>query len=386
MLTRLLTLCVFLLLLIVPAAASSNAEVWPWPGAVFRGDFNRTGQSPLEGPSEGALAWKFHTGDRIVADAAIGLDGSIYVASLDGNLYCIDSAGRLKWKYQARIPLWATPAVGPDGTIYQGTDRGTLVALSAEGLEKWVFKIAPIRGEPNLDDVDTSPIPTYPGTVFLAAGKYIYALGNQGEPVWRYGLKKKVFSSPAMGGDGIIRFGTQGQGLFALDHSGSSAWHVEYPHHADATPLIDDGGNTYFGTDSGEVIAVSRDGKVLWKASLAGPVRAPLGLSRTGDVLAAASGEDSALYSLDAASGKTNWAYTIDFEYGSLHGISSGPLIDAGGHIFFGARDGRLRALSPAGHHLWSYNVSVDIDTGPVLHPDGLLLIGADDGNLYAFR
>jgi len=359
---------------------------WPWPGALFRGDVRRTGRTPYAGPSQGNLAWTFETRGRIVADAAIDMDGNILVASLDGFLYSLTPEGKERWRYGAGAALWATPAIGPDGTIYLGTDKGTLVALSADGFEKWIFKIMGEPGERCMNDIDTSPIPTFQGTVYLTAGSRAYLIEGVGTVMGEADAGRKIFSSLALAGDGSLRFGSQGGGLWAAGSAMQTLWTLDTKAHSDATPVIDDAGNAYFGDDEGAVIKTDPAGSMLWKIALPGPVRAPLGLTRNGDVLVAASGERSALFAVSPEQGRVIWSHAIDWQPGSLHGISSGPLIDRDGNIFFGGRDGKLRALNPKGESYWSVFLGDDIDAGPVLTRAGLLVVGADNGRVYAFR
>lgn len=53
-------------------------EIWNW---VCGGSLN----------PDGSLKWKYETGDTVESSPAIGLDGTIYVGSLDHYLYAIKS-------------------------------------------------------------------------------------------------------------------------------------------------------------------------------------------------------------------------------------------------------------------------------------------------------
>ena len=81
----------------------------------------------------------------IVSSPAIGADGTIYVGSDDDNLYALTdngTSGSLKWKYATGGPINSSPAIGADGTIYVGSDDNNLYALTDNGTSgslKWTY-------------------------------------------------------------------------------------------------------------------------------------------------------------------------------------------------------------------------------------------------------
>jgi hypothetical protein len=65
-----------------PGMRSGLLPHWP----MFHHDAQHTGLSPIAPPSAGLLKWSFQTEGEIWSSPAIGLDGTIYVGSLDRNL------------------------------------------------------------------------------------------------------------------------------------------------------------------------------------------------------------------------------------------------------------------------------------------------------------
>ena len=88
----------------------------------------------MKAPAE---LWKVPVGGPVAGSPTIGPDGTIYVASHDGNLYAIDPAGKVKWTFKTADRSWSTPAVAQDGTIYVGSDDDHLYAVKADGSLKW---------------------------------------------------------------------------------------------------------------------------------------------------------------------------------------------------------------------------------------------------------
>jgi outer membrane protein assembly factor BamB len=67
---------------------------------------------------------------------AIGLDGTVYTGSWDGNLYALDpnsvnqdSECALKWTFTTDGSVWSSPVITPDGTVYVGSWDGNLYAV-----------------------------------------------------------------------------------------------------------------------------------------------------------------------------------------------------------------------------------------------------------------
>ena len=66
----------------------------------------------------------------IVSSAAVAADGTVYVGSLDANLYALDGGtGEIKWKYATGDKMCTPPLVGPDGTVFIGSLDGWLYAI-----------------------------------------------------------------------------------------------------------------------------------------------------------------------------------------------------------------------------------------------------------------
>src|SRR5262245_27854355 len=83
-----------------------------WP--MFHHYAQPPGRSPMAPPSAGILKWSFRTEGEIWSSPAIGLDGTVYVGSLDHHLYAITPAGKLKWSFETLAYIYSSPAVAGD--------------------------------------------------------------------------------------------------------------------------------------------------------------------------------------------------------------------------------------------------------------------------------
>ena len=83
---------------------------------------------------------------------------------------------------------------------------------------------------------------------------------------WRYRVEEwEVRSSPAIGSDGTIYFGSDDGYLYALDRSGALEWRYETGLPVRSSPAIGADGTIYFGSDDGYLYALDRNGALNWR-------------------------------------------------------------------------------------------------------------------------
>ena len=202
----------------------------------------------------GTLKWSWKTG-RIETSPAIGADGTVYLTSLDGNLYALDPAtGSRKWAFNASgtyggdITL-TSPSVGGDGTIYLGNPNGYLYAVKSDGTQKWMLALLPADA-PNYTDWKLSnPAIAGDGTIDIVMNAY---------------------SFPPEGGSDEPFSGT----LHAVDPNGSQKWMFTAagPTAGPGGPIVDRNGVVYISVpepgpnhlNAGGLYAIDPDGSLRW--------------------------------------------------------------------------------------------------------------------------
>ena len=106
---------------------------------------------------DGTSKWNYTTTGGFLTPPAIATDGTIYIASTDGNLYALTDNGTSvteKWHYSdsnlTRYTSSFTIIIGADGTIYTGNGRsvgpiskrcGAVYALTPDGQLKWSYEL-----------------------------------------------------------------------------------------------------------------------------------------------------------------------------------------------------------------------------------------------------
>ena len=148
--------------------------------------------------------------------------------------------------------------------------------------------------------------------------------------------------------------------------TGKLRWKLFMGSQIQSSPSIGADGTIYFGTDSGLVYAVSSLGDIIWKYQTRGPVLATPALS-VKDMLFFGSW-DKSFYALQASTGTMLWSYKTS------DSISSSAIIDSSNTVYFGAGS-NVYALLDTGFVKWKATVRGKIDTSPALSLDGILFL-----------
>ena len=362
-----------------PGARAPEATVSPpveGPPTSYRLGPRNTGRSPHRGPGEARLLWAVDLGARVTAQPVADRAGTVYVGAHDGRFHAIRD-GRVLWRQDLGGPVWSTAAVTEGDLVVVGSDAGTLFAFTRNGSSRWRLPLG--------RDVDTGVVPGPGGALYVAAGAGLHRVTTEGQLVWRYEAGSKIFATPAIGPDGTLYVGSQDDHLHAVTPDGEARFVYRTEGDADGSPSIDAAGTVYFGSDDRRVYALDASGALRWSADLEGMVRAPLGLTLDGGILAGVFGPRPRLVCLDASRGRPRWVFHLAVADTTEVGVASGPLVDRDGNIYFGAHDDTLYALTPHGELRWAEEVGGDVDSSPILLADGTLIVGSDDGHLYAF-
>jgi outer membrane protein assembly factor BamB len=262
---------------------------------------------------ENNLVWKFQTDDQVWSTPAV-VDGTVYVGSLDTNLYALDrDSGDEQWRFQTNGAVWS-PVVADD-TVYfcTGSDTeeyeyGYLYAVDVNsGEERWRFQTSdPIYSPPVIED----------GTVYVGGsdglGGILYAVDiNSGQQQWSLTFDGSVNTCSAVV-DGMIYIGTQNERLYAINATSNE---LEWDFETEAggtihsTPAVT--GNTiYFGSQNGNLYALNVDsGKELWQFKTNEPIDT---LPTVADETVCFGNWDNNLYALDANSGDKKWHFETE--------------------------------------------------------------------------
>jgi outer membrane protein assembly factor BamB len=348
-------------------SATTSATAEPPTAAMFRGGPSHNGVQPGPGLSTPAkIPWQFQTTSAVFSSPTI-VDGVIYVGSLDGSLYALDShSGPALWQFKTSAGILSSPAVA-NGIVYVGSEDTNLYAVDAKtGRERWRFATGAA--------VSSSPA-VVAGVVYVGGmDTYVYAINaDSGEQIWKARVGQ-AFSSPAVV-DGVVYVGAA-QTLFALDaKTGNEVWRAQTGGPTECSPAVS-GNSVFIGNDAGTMLAVDRaTGTERWRfqakdAILSSPAVAN-GMVYFGS-------NDKYVYAVDATTGQQKWTYQTGDQ------ITSSPAV-ADGVVYIGSFDGYIYGLDAAtGAERWRYQA------GPVLSSPSIVgdtvYFGSADGRLLARR
>jgi outer membrane protein assembly factor BamB len=308
---------------------------------------------------DGGLKWKYYAERGIFSSPAVDKDGTIYFGSFDNYLYAVEdsiSYGRLKWRTRLGFWVMSSPAIADDGTIYVGDLNFNLAAVDSNGHVKWADKTGWC--------IFSSPAIGINGVVYVGSkDHYLYAyedLGDDYNRLWRHAFGSfydghLVDASPAIGDDGTIYIGTDPYGaagtdpvpvdtsLFAVNPDGTRKWAFPTGDGVESSPAIGHDGTIYFGSFDSCVYAIRDEGdhgRLLWKFKTGGPVDASPTVGGDGTIYIGS--RDSILYAFNP-DGSILWAYDCGGD------IESSVTIAGDGRIYFGGMDGKVYALGDIG-------------------------------------
>ncbi|MFW6141765.1 MAG: PQQ-binding-like beta-propeller repeat protein, partial [Candidatus Saliniplasma sp.] len=343
----------------------------PWP--LIGQNQRRTSQSPIDtSHNEGVQMWTFEADDNFNS-ASIGPDGTIYVGSVDHNLYAINPDGTEKWAYETGGPIGgpgafgeSSPAVAEDGTIYVGSDDSKLHAVNPDGTEKWTIEVPS-------DGVFTSPNIADDGTIYFGdLDNNIYSANPDGTINWAFTeIEENHYSrieyTPAIGEDGTVYVGSNDEALYAINPDGTEKW--SYPARSVGPPAIDNDGTIYFGSSmTNDLRAINPDGTEKWNFVTGGDITASPSIADDGTIYAPSA--DGNIYAINP-DGTEEWR----FDAGTY--IIRGGSIGEDGRIYFGSPAGDLLALNLDGTEEWIYRTGAGIRNSPAICDDGILYFGA---------
>ncbi len=222
-------------------------------------------------------------GASIRSSPAIGENGDIYFGAYNNVLYALDEEGDRQWRFSTEGNIFSSPAVGEDGTIYVGSEDNNLYAINPYGTERWSFDTGFLfdldRGEYE-EFLEEGNVSSELVEAFEDKGHELNIDANltkEEENIWRvegedyeikigeerldiYGVGDEIHSSPAIGPEGNIYFGSADEEAYgeaySLYQNGTERWSFEMDVGILASPTIDDNGMIYIASYDENLYAV----------------------------------------------------------------------------------------------------------------------------------
>lgn len=222
---------------------------------------------------DGNPLWSFATKGWIAASSAITEDGTVVVASEDGNVYFLEPlTGKLRLTYRVALPIDSSPST-EGNVVFVGLGNGMVVGLDAtrrqRPLDREIFRVKtqlfwwamlerpPVqRGHlwiayPGRDGASAVAVA---GSVIVAGtrdGKVHGIEPGTGKQRWSFTTRTTSTLAPTAVGDTVYVSSTSGQ-VFALKaETGEAVWQWNAPPPlAPSTPPVVAGDTLYVGASS----------------------------------------------------------------------------------------------------------------------------------------
>jgi outer membrane protein assembly factor BamB len=222
----------------------------------------------------------------------------------------------------------------------------------------------------------------------------------QGDRPWAFRTGKGIFSTPIVGGDGTIYFGSADTYFYAVSPRGKLEWRFKTGNLIDSAgfigawnpvvktyPVIVPSGDTNLYELRSGRRRMSRAQRIVWTYT---PPAAP---APAGEVPLvnwwegnAEPGPDGTIYA--GNTGDAAYALhpngTLKWVYRSFGSFWTDPAIAPDGTTYWGSLDLQVHALSPAGTLRWSKLTLGFVTSSPALDNNGTLYVGSFDSKLYA--
>lgn len=222
--------------------------------------------------------------------------------------------------------------------------------LGAFGTLKWRYKTdGPVWSSPAIGS---------DGTIYFGSrDNHLYALNPDGSLKWRYNVGSFINSAPVIGADGTI-YVLAFDHLYAFDPSGSLKWSYQAESRGYYSPAIGQDGTIYFG--AGKLYALSPSGNIKWKFWAGGGMTPAI--AEDGTIY---TGLGYYFYSLNP-DGSTKW-YIDVIEWLSAY---TSPAIDEDGTVYVATFLYYFYALNPDSSVKWKYKTAWG---NPVIGEEGII-------------
>jgi outer membrane protein assembly factor BamB/3',5'-cyclic AMP phosphodiesterase CpdA len=325
--------------------AGANAELLPRP------DFRVNELFPGV-----RVRWRFETGWTIASSAVVAGDTVVF-GDASGTVRALRIAdGSLAWEFHTDGPVYSTPDAGGGRVVFGGTD-GAIYALDARtGVPVWKVQTGgAVVASPRIVG----------DTVYIGSSDHVFRAINlaTGQPVWsREGVEGFVEAKPAVA-DGMVVFGAWDNRLYAIDaKTGRLAWswQGEQPSRfyapAACWPVAAAGRVFIVAPDRMMTAIQLATGRGLWSTGNL-PVRESIGISEDGKRVYVRTTEN-VIAAVSPGAGGQEVVWETDAGFG--HDINSAQLVEKGGTVFYGTKNGLLLALDAAtGAVKWKHRVGV---------------------------
>lgn len=302
--------------------------------------------------------WQFNSGFTISSTPAVWKDLAI-VGDASGMVRAFAlKSGAVKWAFKAQNAVYSTPEVSGNRVVFASADGNVYALNAADGRELWRFETPrPIVACPRIVD----------GVIYIGSseGKFRALKLATGRLIWEFaGVSGFVETRPLIY-QGKVIFGAWDGHLYALDaKTGALAWKWQGDRPgallspAACWPVAAEGKVFIVAPDRKMTAIDVKTGEQLWRTGDY-VVRESIGLSEDGKrIYVRAMNDFIYAFSTTASAPEKVWELNAGFGYD----INSGMLIEKGGMVFYGTKNGLILAVEGrTGLMNWQHKIGTGV-------------------------
>ena len=222
----------------------------------------------------------------------------------------------------------------------------------------------------------SSPVVGHDGTIYFGSNDgNVYALSDAGREKWAFTTGDAVYATPlVIPGKGIF-VGSEDKSFYGIDFDGTKLWEFKMGDAIYSSAVAGRDGTIYVGCNDGYLYAIQHPGKEVWKFRIGSPIYSSPAINPMGTVIYVGAW-DKYLYALNVQ-GKMEWQFKTDGI------VDSSPVVDGAGDIYFGCYDNFLYAVDPNGRIKWKFKSGDKIYSSPAIDNDSGIIFGSYDGYIY---
>jgi outer membrane protein assembly factor BamB len=212
------------------------------------------------------------------------------------------------------------------------------------------------------------------GSVIVASfDGTVAAVGPDGRRRWSFAAGDRIYSTPAIDGEGVVYFGADGGSLYALEAGGRSRWTIlpadetgkPELQDVDTAPVLGDGAG--FVGAGPYVYAFDLRGAIRWRTATGGKVFSSPALLPDGTVVVGS--QDDKLWALRSG-GAVRWTYPTAAD------VDGSPAVDEARQVVYvGGDDRKVHAVSFEGRARWTTDVGGVVRSGIAVDADGWVYV-----------
>lgn len=295
---------------------------------------------------------------------------SIYIASTDGRLYCLDcQSGLERGRFDVDAPILNSPIITQDKIIVSDGAGKTQAFDREAGKMLWSWE--------GTAGVVASPVLSGNHVVVCDKQGLVVGLDQRlGRKIWTFNAPDAIVAAPRMHGDSLY-FGTRGGHVYSISSTnGKLNWKYTADGRILSTPQasVD---TVYLGTQAGIFFALDAEaGRLIWEYPTNNAILHSGVIVFTSVLFA---GDDKWLHCCEKYAGTLKWK-------SALKGVPASPLEVNGSTVVALSKDGWLQVFDTATGACKSQSFLHKQIESPPLIVGGKIYVGTVEGSLVCYE